>query len=103
LKGTSIYIEMTKTSEEHWDDPVIREALIADIKPLADAGVQFTVSTDNHYIRHTEKPFEPDRYCADCGITAANANTIVRELLAHRAKRELAPAHAPATAEVPSK
>jgi hypothetical protein len=101
LKGSSIYIEMSKTSGEHWDDAAVREAMIADIKPLADAGVQFTVSTDNHYTRHTEKPFEPDRYCADCGITPVNANTIVRELLAIRAKRGLTPAQGPAKAASP--
>lgn len=89
LNGSSVYIEMSKTTGELWGDPVVREALIADIKPLADAGVQFTVSTDNHYIPHAKTHFEPEKYCSDCGITTANTNTIVRELLALRAKASI--------------
>jgi len=90
LRGSSIYIEMSRGTEAYWDNPVMREALIADIKSLAEAGVQFTVSTDSHSVRAAEKPFTPERYCAPCGITPQNTNTIVRELLALKAKRSLA-------------
>ena len=89
LKGTSIYIEISRGTERYWNDPVAREALIADIKPLAEAGVQFAVSTDNHGVESAERPFEPERYCAALGITPQNTNTIVRELLAIRARNSL--------------
>jgi len=89
LKGTSIYIEMNRDTEKYFDDPACREALIADILPLANAGLQFTVSTDNHHLQAARKPFNPEHYCAPCGVTAFNCNTLVRELLALRAKRSL--------------
>jgi histidinol phosphatase-like PHP family hydrolase len=41
-------------------NPVTREALIADIKPLAEAGAQFTVSTDAHYRKDVQQPFHPE-------------------------------------------
>src|SRR6185436_17420050 len=89
LKGTSIYIEMNRDTEKYFDDPVCREALIADILPLAKAGLQFTVSTDNHHLQAARRPFDPEHYCGPCGVTAFNCNTIVRELLALRARRSL--------------
>jgi hypothetical protein len=89
LKGTSIYIEISRGTRRCWEDPVVREALIADIKPLAEAGVQFTVSTDNHGVGGAKRPFEPERYCDELGVTPRNTNTIVRELLALRARKSL--------------
>jgi len=89
LKGSSIYIEMNRDTEKYFDDPVCRKALIADILPLAQAGVQFTVSTDNHHLAAAKKPFAPDHYCGPTGVTPSHCNTIVRELLALRAKRAL--------------
>ena len=87
LRGTSIYIEISLDQAQYMDNPVTREALIADIKPLAEAGGQFTVSTDAHYLEHIRKHFDPERYCSPIGVTQLNTNTIVRELLAIRAKR----------------
>ena len=46
----------------------MRDALIADIKPLADAGVQFTVSTDAHRLEGMQK-FNPEPYCAPLNVT----------------------------------
>jgi len=89
LKNTSVYIEISRGTERYWDDPVTRDALIADIKPLAEAGVQFTVSTDNHGVESAKRPFEPERYCAALGVTPENTNGIVRELLAIRARNSL--------------
>ena len=89
LKGSSAYIEMASASATYFSDPVVREALIADIKPLAEMGVQFEVSTDNHSVKNAEQSFHPETYCAPCGISAENTNTLVRELLAQRAKRNL--------------
>ncbi len=89
LRGASIYIEMSRATEAYWNYPNMREALIADIKPLADAGVQFIVSTDNHSVQHAKKPFDPEPYCAPCGITPSNTNSLVRELLDLRTKRAL--------------
>lgn len=89
LRGSSVYIEMASASAEYFDDPVVREAMIADIQPLAALGVQFTVSTDNHSIKNAEKAFHPETYCGPCGITPQNTNTLVRELLAQRAKQRL--------------
>jgi hypothetical protein len=89
LRGSSIYVEMNRATEGYFDNPVCREALIADILPLAKGGVQFTVATDNHSLAAAKKPFDPERYCGPAGVTASNCNTIVRELLALRAKRAL--------------
>jgi hypothetical protein len=49
-------------------------------------GVQFTVSTDGHGVRGAQMPFEPRVYCDSLGVTPANTNTVVRELLALRAR-----------------
>lgn len=84
LKGKSIYIEIARGTDACWQDPVLRETLIADIKPLADGGVQFTVSTDNHGLAGAKRPFAPERYCEALGVTPENTNGIVRELLARR-------------------
>jgi hypothetical protein len=89
LKGSSIYVEMNWDTEAYWRDPVCREALIADIKPLAEGGVQFTVGSDSHTLNHMRKSFRPATWCEPAGVTTLNTNTIVRELLAIRAKRKL--------------
>lgn len=87
LAGKSVYIEIAHATANCWKDPSIRAAFIADIKPLAEAGVQFTVSTDNHGLASAKTHFEPAAYCEDLGVTPYNTNTIVRELLALRARR----------------
>lgn len=84
LRGSSIYVEMSSATVAYWNDPVVREALIADIKPLAEGGVHFTVSTDAHVSANLREPFDPDGYCVPCGISRENANAIVRDLLARR-------------------
>jgi histidinol phosphatase-like PHP family hydrolase len=86
LKDKSIYIEMGSGTEGYWDTPNTREALIADIKPLADGGVKFTVSTDAHTPDTFKKPIHPEVYCEPCGITAENANAIIRDLLTRQKK-----------------
>jgi hypothetical protein len=91
LKDTSVYIEIGRGTEGCMKIPACWEALKADIKPLAEGGLQFTVSTDNHVVIGAEKPFEPEHYCDALGITPANTNGIVRELLALRARRSLKP------------
>jgi hypothetical protein len=91
LRGTSIYVEISQAQEQYFEDPVTRQALIEDIRPLADLGVQFTVSTDAHGVRDASKPFHPATYCDALGITPANTNSVVRELLAIRAKRSSKP------------
>jgi hypothetical protein len=85
LKGASIYIEINRDTERYFEDPVCREALIADTLPLAKGGVQFTVGTDNHGLAAAQRPFTPERYCAPAGVTSSNCNGIVRELVASRA------------------
>ncbi len=89
LKGGSIYIEMNRDTEQYFDDPACRAALTADILPLVRAGVQFTVSTDNHHLRAATKPFTPERYSVPFGVTELNTNSIVRELLVIGARRRL--------------
>jgi len=95
LRGRSVYIEISREHEGCSKDPAIREAFIADIRPLADAGVQFTVSTDAHGLRDMKTHFGPASYCTAIGVTPRNTNTIVRELLAMRAKRSLTRSAAP--------
>ncbi len=87
LRDSSIYVEMSSASAAYWEDPIVREALMADIKLLAEGGVQFTVSTDAHGAAALKAPFDPGKYCAPCAITSRNTNTIIRELLELRAKR----------------
>lgn len=89
LKDKSIYIEISRSTERYWTDPVIREALTGDIRPLAEGGVQFIVSTDSHHVKDAQRPFEPDIYCEPLGVTPQNTNSIVRELLALRARSQL--------------
>lgn len=90
LKGTSIYVEMNRDMEKYFDDPIVRKAWEADVIPLAKGGVQFTVSTDNHHLKAANKPFTPERFCEPLGVTRANSNRIVRELMDARAKRRIA-------------
>ena len=92
LAGRSVYIEIEREWSELWDEPTVREAFIEDIRPLADAGVKFTVSTDAHGTESFKKPYNPDKYCKDLGISAENVNSIIRELLAIRVKKSLSKA-----------
>ncbi len=86
LRGTSIYVEIGRETGTCMKQANCRQAMIEDIKPLADMGVQFTVSTDAHSVAHLEKTFRPETFCGPLGVTEANVNTLVRELLAYRAK-----------------
>lgn len=86
LRGSSVYVEISSATTQYWEDPICREALIADIRPLAQLGVQFIVSTDNHGLSSAEKPFQPETYCEAFSVTPLNTNAMVRELLAIRAK-----------------
>jgi len=98
LKGTSIYLEINRDTAQYFSDPAVREAMIADILPLAEAGVQFTVGSDNHHMRAATTPFDPESYCEPMGVTPRNSNSLVRELLAVRAHRQVQAA-APAGSE----
>jgi hypothetical protein len=89
LKGSSVYIEIGRAWASLREDPVVWAAFIEDIRPLTDGGLKFTVSTDAHGTRSFDKPFDPEYYCKDLGITLENVNAIVRELLAIRAKRSI--------------
>ncbi len=91
LRGSSIYLEIALETGACLKRPACREAMIADVKPLAEMGVQFTVSTDAHGVRHAQTPFRPETYCGPLGVTPANTNTLVRELLARRARRPRPP------------
>ncbi|MBI4890403.1 MAG: hypothetical protein HY821_07235 [Acidobacteria bacterium] len=84
LRGRSIYIEIARESAHCMENPACREAMIADIQPLAELGVRFTVSTDAHGLRHAQLPFRPESYCKPLGVTPANTNPLVQELLARR-------------------
>lgn len=90
LRGRSVYIEISRATIGYWNDPIARASLIADIRPLAEMGVQFTISTDAHGVASLQQPFRPNLYCDSLGVRPENTNTIVRELLAIRAKRGLA-------------
>jgi histidinol phosphatase-like PHP family hydrolase len=87
LRGKPIYIEIGSGVGRYWQVPVAREALTADIRPLAALGVRFTVSTDAHYVKHAQQPFEPDVYCAPLGVTPSNTNGLVRDLMRRRETR----------------
>ncbi|MDZ4800701.1 MAG: hypothetical protein SGI92_21285 [Bryobacteraceae bacterium] len=87
LKGTSIYIEISNSTAKYFEDPVCRQALIEDIRPLADMDVQFTVSTDAHHVSDATRPFQPETYCKELGCTDANTSGMVRELRAAKRRR----------------
>jgi hypothetical protein len=91
LHGKSVYIEISHGLAQYWEDEVVRQAVMEDIRPLVEGGLEFTVSTDAHGVRSFNKPFDPGYYCNDLGVTPENTNTLVRELLAIRAKRNLSP------------
>jgi len=90
LRGKPVYIEISQGQARCMENPAMRAALIADIKPLAAAGVQFTVSTDAHGFESLRHRFEPEVYCAPIGVTPQNTNGVVRELLARRAAADRA-------------
>ncbi len=81
LKDSSVYIEIARETERYFKDPACREALIADIRPLARAGLQFTVSTDSHGLKDARAKFQPEVFAEALGITPQNTNKIVRELM----------------------
>jgi hypothetical protein len=89
LRGQSVYIEISHGLAQYWENKAVRQAVMDDVRPLVQAGLQFTVSTDAHGVRSFNKPFDPGYYCKDLGITPRNTNTLVRELLALRAKRNI--------------
>jgi len=89
LRGSSVYIEISRGWSTLWEDATVREAFTEDIRPLAEGGLKFTVSTDAHGLESFKQPYHPEAYCRELGITPENVNTIVRELLAIRAKRNL--------------
>lgn len=91
LKGSSIYMEIEMGWLNLSEDPIVKDAFTEDIRPLVDAGLKFTVSTDAHNQRHMSKPYQPEVYCRSLGVTPENVNTIIRELLAIRAKKSLVP------------
>lgn len=89
IGGSSVYIEMERGMIPYWSDPVVREAFTEDIRPLAEGGVKFTVSTDAHGTGVFNESYTPEFYCKDLGITPENVNAIIRELLAIRAKKNI--------------
>ena len=90
LADSSIYIEINYSSTRgSWNEPVLREALVAAIRPLAEAGLQFSLGSDNHNVKSARQEYRPEVFCEAFGIRPAQVNGIVRELLAQRAIRML--------------
>jgi histidinol phosphatase-like PHP family hydrolase len=94
LRGQYVYVEIGWSTEQCFEHPKCRQAMIEAVRPLAAMGVQFTVSTDAHGIAQAKKPPRPEGYAEALGVTPANTNTLVRELLARRRKRSLTGASA---------
>lgn len=89
LSSGSVYIEMESGMIPFLSDPVVREAFTEDILPLVEGGVKFTVSTDAHGTGVFNESYNPGLYFTDLCITPENVNTIIRELLAIRAKKNI--------------
>lgn len=90
LAGNPIYVEINHSSMRgRWQDPVLREALVAAIRPLAEAGLEFTTGSDNHSLASVRGDYSPEVFCDACGIRPRQLNGIVRELLAQRAIKSL--------------
>jgi histidinol phosphatase-like PHP family hydrolase len=73
-----------------WRDPKIRQAHTEDVRPLAEAGLSFTIGSDDHRFEDQTGLYDPDLLCATYGITARQVNRIVGEILTHRALSGLA-------------
>jgi hypothetical protein len=86
LRGSSISIEMNRDTEQYMEDPKCLEALLADIVPLVQAGLSFTIGSDNHHMRAAGKPFQPDETFRVFGLTERNTSPIVKELLNNLAR-----------------
>jgi histidinol phosphatase-like PHP family hydrolase len=81
LVGSSIHVELNHSSMSGpWKEPVLRDALLAAIRPLAEAGLSFTAGSDNHSLASVKMPYRPEVFCEACGIHARQLNGIVREL-----------------------
>lgn len=91
LRGSSVYVEIGWSTEACFQRPNCRQAMIEDVRPLADMGVQFTVSTDAHGLVSARTPFHPETFAGPLGVNPGNTNTIIREILAIRAKAGLVP------------
>ena len=89
LSSGSVYIEMESGMIPFLSDPVVHEAFTEDILPLVEGGVKFTVSTDAHGTGVFNESYNPGLYFTDLCITPENVNTIIRELLAIRAKKNI--------------
>jgi len=88
LGDSSIYVELNHSSMAGpWNDPVLRDALVAAMRPLAEAGLEFTTGSDNHGLASVRGDYRPEVFCQACGIRTRQLNGIVGELLAARARR----------------
>jgi len=81
LRGSSVYLEISRETEDCFFEDACRTAMLEDIRPLAEMGVQFTVSTDAHGVSDLTKTFRPAAYSQALGCTPANTNSLLRELL----------------------
>ncbi|MGB9606013.1 MAG: hypothetical protein ACPL88_09065, partial [Bryobacteraceae bacterium] len=90
LEGSDIYTEINYLSlRAYWDRPVTREALIEAIRPLAQAGLRFTLGSDAHTLKHLRDiAFEPHPILEACGITVAHLRPYWLALAEARRKRE---------------
>lgn len=96
LGDGSVYVEINHSSmSSYWPEPVLREALVAAIRPLAEAGVQFSLGSDDHTLRQVRREYRPEVFCQACGIRPRQVNGMVRELLAQRAISGLARSASP--------
>ncbi|MCX6621759.1 MAG: hypothetical protein NTY38_11935, partial [Acidobacteria bacterium] len=87
LRGGSIYVEIGRETGTCMEHANCRQAMMEDIQPLAKMGVEFIVSTDAHSVANLKKTFRPESFSEPLGVTPANTNTLVRELMARRAKK----------------
>ncbi len=78
LRGRFIYSENPNGLTGYWKNDLIWQTVIDDVRALVKKGVQLTVSADGHVVRTFDKPFNPELYCNDLGISPENTHTIVR-------------------------
>ncbi len=91
LGDSSIYVELNlSVLLKYWEVPARRQAFTEDIRPLVEAGVEFTVGSDAHRLPDIEY-HELERFMRDLGVRSNQVTGIVGDLLTRGAHTQAIP------------
>ncbi|MBI1789629.1 MAG: hypothetical protein HYR60_19010 [Acidobacteria bacterium] len=70
LAGSNLFIEMNHSSlRGYWDRPRYRDFLVQAIRPLGEAGLNFTVGSDDHSLAHLrDRLYDPTPMNEACAV-----------------------------------